>query len=209
MHWWLSAAARREWLADGLIQLTGLAASLLGLAALAVLARDGTALAAVAVYGASLVAMFAFSLLNAAARGGRRTIRALDHAAIYLLIAGTYTPFCLLVLGGAAGRRLLAAVWGLAAIGMVVGTLFPHRLERLKVALYVLLGWCCLIEVDRFGPRLSAAAVLWLAGGLIYTLGAPVHRWRALRYHDAIWHGCVLVAAGCHFAAVALAVTSA
>ena len=193
--------------ADLAIQSFGLAAALAGTAILVRLAwsrSEPEAVVACAVYGAALVAMFACSLFNATAPAGLKPFaRLLDHCVIYLLIAGTYTPFCLLMIGGADGLVLLVLVWTLAAAG--IGLRRARRARRVGILLYIVLGWAGLARAGAVVAHVPAAGLALLAlGGVVYTLGAPVHRLTRLRYHDAIWHGSVLAAAACHFAAVAL-----
>ena len=160
------------------------------------------AVPACAVYGTTLAAMFACSLFNATASPRRKGLaQLLDHCVIYLLIAGTYTPFCLLMIGGSEGMVLLSLVWGLAVVG--IGLRLVRRARRVGILLYILLGWLGLVRIDVVIERLPVLGLVLLAlGGAIYTLGAPVHRLTRLRYHDAVWHGSVALAAGCHFAAV-------
>jgi hemolysin III len=192
------------------VQGAGLAASLVGVGAMldhaAYLGRP-TALAASLIYGLTLVAMFTFSLLNTVVRDPRRqaVIRLLDHAFIYCLIAGTYTPFCLLVLGGETGWRLLIIMWLAAALGVVLRIALHRRFRHALITLYVAMGWAGVVHADLIANRLSTAGiVLLIAGGVLYTLPAPLHRFTRLRYHSAIWHGCVLAAAACHYAMVLL-----
>lgn len=204
---------RRRCLVDLAIQAVGLTVSLVGMAALigwTLANRDGTVVAAVTVYATTLVAMFAFSLAYAASRDSGRAswLRVCDHSAIYLLIAGSYTPICLLVIGGAAGRGLLAAVWVVAAVGIACEIILRERFARLAIALYLLLGWAVVIKIDVVIARLPpAAAALFVSGGLLYTLGVPAHCSRRLPYNQAIWHFAVLAAAGCHYGAIALVVS--
>ena len=133
----------------------------------------------------------------------KRLYRRLDHAAIFLMIAGTYTPFALVALGGAWGVALLAVVWGAAAVGIAVELLDLRRHDRLSVAAYLLLGW---IIVPALGPlsavMSSTGLVLLAAGGILYSVGAAFHVWTSLPYQNVIWHGFVLAAAACHYTAV-------
>jgi hemolysin III len=204
---------RWESFADVGVQGTGLVLALFGsliLLHLTVAARDGLAVAAIAIYGVSLLVMFVCSILNAiTGQPHRKAVTlALDHAAIYLLIAGTYTPFCLLVIGGTLGWWLLLGVWLASLAGMFVRVLFRRSIVQARVILYVLLGWSGLVAFRAIITHLPPlGSELLLAGGLIYTLGAPLHRWKGLRYHSALWHGCVLCAACLHYAALVLAVT--
>jgi hemolysin III len=197
---------RHELLADVVIQGAGLMASIVGFGILAYLSMtwaDGIAMAATLTYGATLIAMFICSLLNATVE--HPLVRLIDHSVIYLLIAGTYTPFCLLVIGGERGVTLLIGVWLAAILGVVIRVLSHRRLKSAMITLYVLMGWCGLIHIDVILQRLHIGALILLAvGGILYTVGAPLHRWSGLRYHSAIWHGCVLAAAACHYSAIVL-----
>jgi hemolysin III len=205
---------RHEFLADLLVQAVGLVASLAGIVAmLSVTApwADGAVLAAGLIYGATLVAMFVCSILNTTVSHPKRRIivRLLDHSMIYLLIAGTYTPFCLLAMGGRQGALLLVGVWAGAAIGVIARTLLHRRVERAMITFYLVLGWSGLISLAGLIHRLTApVVVLLVVGGLLYTIGAPIHRWSHLRYHSAIWHGCVVAAAGCHYSAILLVMSA-
>ena len=190
---------------DLAIQMAGLVAAMLGTVVLVRLAgarAEPAAVPACAVFGSALAAMFACSLFNATASAQTKGVaQLLDHCVIYLLIAATYTPFSLLMIGGRLGALLLAAVWLLALAG--IGLRLAHRARRVGILLYVLLGWLGLVRIDVVIARLPVAGLVLLAlGGAIYTMGAPLHRMTGLRYHDALWHGSVVAAAGCHFAAV-------
>lgn len=206
---------RQHLVADMVVQGLGLASALVGGAVLLVMAaRDGddVTLAAVAVYGASLACMFICSILNAAAAHPERkaALRAWDHASIYLLIAGTYTPFCLLVVGGGLGWGLLAGIWATAILGILAKTVFYPRFARARIMVYVLMGWSGVLAAHRMWDRLPVTALaLLLSGGLIYTLAAPMHRMERVPYHSAIWHGCVVSAAGLHWGAILMAVQAA
>lgn len=193
--------------ADAAVLLLGAFAAPLGALAVVVAAAGGgpRAVAAAAIYGLGLVASFGFSAAYNLARAPalRERLRRLDRAAIYPMIAGTYTPFALLGLGGGSGGWLLAAVWAIALCGAVLAWLRPRRLERLHIGLYLALGWIGLVVLDDLLAAL-APATLWLlgAGGLLYTAGVAVHLQRALPYHNALWHLMVLAGAACHWVAV-------
>lgn len=191
--------------ADLAIQTAGLAAAAVGtvvLVRLGAARAEPAAVPACAVFGVALMAMFACSLFNATASARAKGMaQLLDHCVIYLLIAATYTPFSLLMIGGRLGVLLLAAVWLLALAG--IGLRLAHRARRVGILLYVLLGWLGLVRIDVVIERLPIAGLALLAlGAVIYTLAAPLHRMTWLRYHDALWHGGVALAAGCHFASV-------
>ena len=157
-------------------------------------------LAAAIAYGCGLLAAIGCSAIYhlAADAQVREIARRCDRMAIYLLIAGTYTPFALIALGGGAGLALLGAVWAIALAGVALAWLRPRRYERASIAVYLALGWIGLPVLD---PLIAAvpAATLWLlgAGGVLYTAGVGFHLWRQLPGHNAIWHGHVMVAAGC------------
>jgi hemolysin III len=195
---------------DIAIQGSGLVASLIGVGAMldraAFLGRP-EAVGASLIYGLTLVAMFTFSLLNTVVRDPKRqaVIRLLDHSFIYCLIAGTYTPFCLLVLGGDMGWHLLVIMWLAAILGVVLRISLHSRYQHALITLYVAMGWSGVVHADLVASRMTTAGlVLLIAGGLLYTLPAPLHRFTRLPYHSAIWHGCVLAAAACHYAMVLL-----
>lgn len=196
----------KELMADVIVQAAGLAASVVGVVALVqvtITSADEMSTVAVATYGITLIAMFVSSLLNALFR--HPVVRLVDHSVIYLLIAGTYTPFCLLVIGGDRGMTLLIGVWIAALLGVTLRIILNQRLKSAVITLYVLLGWCGVIHLDVIYRRLTVTALILMGvGGLIYTMGAPLHRLYKLRYHSALWHGCVVAAAGCHYAAIML-----
>ncbi|MBK8165854.1 MAG: hemolysin III family protein [bacterium] len=185
------------------------AGALLGMVALVLLvwrgvqANDPWSVVAGAIYGASLILLFSASSLYHALRPGRakRVFQALDHAAIYLLIAGTYTPFALVTLRGPWGWSLLGIVWGLSAGGIVFEVLVRRRfLRRLSLALYLALGWLAVVVAVPLVRNLPAPGpLLLLVGGLIYSGGAGFYAARRLAWNHAIWHVLVLAAATVHF----------
>jgi hemolysin III len=130
-------------------------------------------------------------------------LRRFDHSAIYLLIAGTYTPFLAQTKNVLGSAGLGLGVWLSAAIGMALKLALPGRFDRLAIVLYLLLGWSGVIAYDTLASALPSASLWLLAiGGILYSLGVVFHVWRGLRFHNAIWHGFVLLAASCHYAAV-------
>ena len=197
-----------ERVADGCVHLLGVVASLAAAITLMILAArvlPGLSLIPLGVYGVGLVAMFACSAAYhlITKEKAKELFRRLDHAAIFVMIAGTYTPLALLNMGGAWGFGLLSAVWAIAFFGAAVKLALPRALERISIALYLAQGWAALVTL---GPLASAVPTLALVligmGGVLYTLGVPFHLWRRLPYHNAIWHGFVLAAAGLHYAAI-------
>jgi hemolysin III len=158
------------------------------------------------VFGASLVLLYLASTLYHAvpAPRARRALRALDHAGILFLIAGTYTPFTLVTLRGPWGWTLFGIVWGLAVLGMTLELLAPRR-RAMALALYLVMGWAVVIAVRPLMASMAANGLrLLLAGGVAYTLGVAVYAWRRLPYHHALWHGFVLLGSAAHFFAVLL-----
>jgi hemolysin III len=130
-------------------------------------------------------------------------LRRFDHSAIYVLIAGTYTPFILELRESVFALALLAGVWCIAVFGIVLKLRWPGRFDRLSVGLYLALGWSGLMLYDSVVSALPTMA-LWLvlAGGALYSLGVIFHAWRRLRFQNVIWHCFVLLGAACHYTAV-------
>jgi hemolysin III len=190
--------SERERLADTLVHIAGVAFGMIGATALMLAsigklpARD---IAGLAVYSAGLIAMFAASAIYNLARNPvlKERLRRLDHAAIFLMIAGSYTPFALIKIGGETGLALLAAVWGIALFGIAVKLWFPRRFDGLSVALYLAQGW---VIIFALGPLIASvpqrSVVLLLAGGCIYTAGVAFHLLERLPFHNVVWHVFVL-----------------
>lgn len=193
----------------------GLALSVVGLAALILLGLtqgDAWRLASGAVYGASLVTLYLASTLYHGARAPRakRLLRAFDHCCIYLLIAGTYTPFTLVSLRGAWGWTLFGLVWGLSLAGIVFRVVCGTRFRGAAVASYVVLGWLCVVAAGPILAAVPAGALLWItAGGVAYTTGVFFFASKRVPHGHAIWHLFVLCGSVCHYVAVALYVMPA
>ena len=204
-----------EELANTLTHGLGLVLGIAGLVLLVVSASlrgGGRAVVSCSVYGASLVLLYAASTLYHSARSprARRVFKIVDHSSIYLLVAGTYTPFLLVTLRGAWGWSLFGVVWGLAVAGIVFKTLFVHRFRLLSTLLYVGMGWVILIAIRPLLRALPAGGLAWLlAGGLCYTGGVAFYLWKRLPYGHAIWHLFVLAGSLCHFFGVLLYVVPA
>jgi len=199
-----------EELANSVTHGLGLVASLAAFPALLVAAGRGDALHRVGavVFGATLVLCYLASTLYHAVRLPRvkRALRVLDHAAIFLFIAGTYTPFALGPLRGVVGWTLLVAVWAIALGGVLLKLCVGCRpeYERLSLALYLGMGWLAVLAVRPLVQHIGLGGVAWIAaGGLAYTLGVVfyAHDTR-LRYGHALWHLCVAAGSACHFVAV-------
>jgi hemolysin III len=203
---------RGEEIADRCIHVLGVAGGVGAAATLLTLAADqGSAriILATGIYAFGLLAMLLCSALyNLAPPSPRKEwLRRLDRAAIFVMIFGTYTPFLLGRIGGWWGMAMFAFVLLAAAVGAVAAVAAPRRFERLQLAGYLLLGWSIL---GALGPLLQTvpwqAILLLVVGGLLYNLGVVFHLSRRLGFHNAIWHGFVLAAAGCHYAAVMVGV---
>lgn len=184
--------------------------ALLGIAALVLTvvsaALHGTATQVVAssVYGSSLVVLYAASCVYHGLAQGRakRVFRIVDHCAIYVLIAGTYTPFTLVTLSGAWGWWLFGAVWTLAAAGIAFQCLFVGRMVALSTAVYILMGWLAVVAAAPLLRALPRAGLVWLvAGGLFYSGGVAFFASQR-KYAHTVWHLFVLAGSACHFAAV-------
>ncbi|MGH6749553.1 MAG: PAQR family membrane homeostasis protein TrhA, partial [Methyloceanibacter sp.] len=181
-------------MADGCIHAVGIASSLIALGVLLVIGVQSQMtlwVASLAIYGLALVAMFSCSAgynLIMHPPKLKEVFRRLDHAAIFLMIAGTYTPFVLIKMNNAWGLGLLAVVWTIAAIGILIKLVVPRFLEGATVGLYLVQGWAI---VAAWHPLVTAVPA-WVAimlgiGGLIYTIGVVFHLWERLPYQNAIW----------------------
>ncbi len=205
---------RRERLADRWVHIAGLSAGAVGgLTMLALTLGPGRQgeTAAVAVYGACLLAMLVFSAAyNLAGPGASPLLRRFDHAAIFLLIAGSYTPFTTQRLTGAWAVSMTAAVWTLAVAGAAGKLFLPGLAKGFWVVLYLALGWIAVAAIKPLMASVSGAALaLLLAGGLIYSAGVPFYLAQRLPFRRAIWHGFVLAAAATQYAAVLFGVVLA
>jgi hemolysin III len=157
------------------------------------------------VFGASLFLLYISSTIyhSLARNRAKRVFRIIDHSAIYVLIAGTYTPFMLGVLRGPWGWSLLAVVWGLALLGVGMTSAVGVKYPRASVVVYILMGWLIVVAVKPLMTHLPPAGLGWLAaGGLAYTGGTAFYGFKRLRYHHTIWHLFVLTGSICHFVAV-------
>jgi hemolysin III len=161
-------------------------------------------------FGLSALAMFVTSVVYHWAQRPERKqlLRKLDHSAIYLLIAGTYTPLTLVAMDRTWGWTLFGFVWVLAALGIVVKASVGFKYPKLSVALYLAMGWIAVLAIKPLGESLTSAELAWIiAGGLIYTAGVPFYVWKTRRYTHAVWHLFVLGGVACHFVAVLSIVT--
>lgn len=204
----------RDEIASALTHGLGAVAALAGSAVLITLAAlygDGWQLAASIVFGTTLLLLYVASTLyhsiqHPVAKG---RLKVFDHCAIYLLIAGTYTPFTLIGLRGPWGWGLFAAIWTLALAGVVFKLFFTGRFKKLSTAIYIGMGWLVIVAFKPMLERIDAATFAWLlAGGVAYTLGTFFYHRERIRYSHAIWHLFVIAGSVCHFVAVTRQVLS-
>jgi hemolysin III len=202
----MTLPASEQW-ADTAVHVAGVCLGLAGAAimlATAIGAPDAGQVAPAAVYAAGLIAMLGCSAAYNVWRScrWREWLRRLDHAAIFVMIAGTYTPLSVR-LPGAWGVALTAGVWAAAALGVVAKLCQPRRVEGLSVVLYLALGWAGLVALEPLVESFDGTTLaLLLAGGVIYSAGVTFHLARSLPYGRALWHGSVLLAAAVHYAAL-------
>jgi hemolysin III len=198
---------RAEIIADGVVHAIGVCLGLVGAVTIIALAVrvDSTDVAPILVYVIGLVTMLALSAAYNMwpVSPAKWVLRRFDHSAIYLLIAGTYTPFLAQMKNVMASAGLGIGLWLSAIIGMALKLAFPGRFDRLAIVLCLLLGWSGVTAYDSLVAVLPNSSLWLLAiGGILYSLGTVFHVWQGLRFHNAIWHGFVLLAASCHYLAV-------
>jgi hemolysin III len=197
-----------EEIANAITHGIGLLLSIAGFVVLLVLAAlRGTAwhIVACSIYGATLICLYTASTLYHAVISPRvkRALRIFDHSAIYLLIAGTYTPFLLVSLRGPWGWSLFGVIWGLALVGVLFKFWFVERFAILSTAVYIAMGWLVVIAAKPVITHLPLTAIIWLlAGGLAYTGGVIFFAAKRIPYSHAIWHLFVLAGSICHYFAV-------
>lgn len=198
----------REELANSLTHGLGVLLSIAGLALLvtfSALRGDAWLVTSSAIYGASLVILYTASTLYHSFRDleVKRLLRKFDHAGIFLLIAGTYTPFLLVSLRGPWGWSLFGVIWGLAAVGVAMKFWFAGRFRLVSTLIYIGMGWLVLMAVKPLVAAVPRGGIILLVtGGLCYTGGSVFYLWKRLPYHHAIWHLFVLAGSVCHWAAV-------
>jgi hemolysin III len=208
------AYSNGEMRADIAAHVVGILCGLVGTLVLMLQASNGPLLL---VLGATLYAIGLLAMLGFSAAYNlwppspvKETLRRLDHAAIFVMIAGTFTPFLLARVGGAAGFGLLAFAWSVAIAGVWMKLVYPRRWERLTVGLYIGLGLSIIVVADQLAQVISpVSGYLLIAGSVMYILGVVFHLWERLPYQNAIWHWMVLIAAVLHYSAVFTEVAAA
>lgn len=206
-----------EEIANSISHGLGLLASLAALPILVIVARaqrDPWQIIGRAIFGTTLILLYAASTVYHAlppSRKAKQVFRLLDHSAIYLLIAGTYTPFALGALRGAWGWSLLGAVWGLAIIGICAKATIGMRFPHVSTAVYLVMGWLAIIAVRPLVAHVGVAGLAWLlAGGIAYTSGVIFFAYdERIRYGHFVWHLFVATGSACHFVAVLLYASAA
>lgn len=197
-----------EEIANGITHGIGAMLSVAGLTVLVVLAAiygDAWRIVSFSIYGTSLVLLYTASTLYHAIQhpDAKRFFRIMDHAAIYLLIAGTYTPITLVNMRGPWGWSIFGFIWALAIIGIIFKTMYTGRYDKISTAAYVLMGWICLIGLKEMLVTIPTGGLVWLvAGGICYTIGVIFYAWQKLPFNHAIWHLFVLGGSICHFFAI-------
>ena len=201
-----------ERIADGCIHVAGVSAGLIGFITLLVLSflyLPFSSTTSLFIYGAAMLAMFSFSAAYhlITLPDWRGLLRRLDQAAIFLKIAGTYTPFAFIKMGGIWGYGMLAIIWSIALVGAGAKLFIKERWDNISIYLYLGLGWVgVLFLFPLFSALPVTSSILLVVGGVLYSIGVIFHRWEGLLYQNAVWHGFVLVATGCHYGAVVSAV---
>nr|WP_188726150.1 hemolysin III family protein [Luteimonas terricola] len=209
----MSLRQKREELASALTHGLGATAALAGgavLITLAALHGNGWQLGAAIVFGVSLLLLYLASTLYHSFQHPvlKGRLKVFDHCAIYLLIAGTYTPFTLIGLRGPWGWSLFAAIWTLALAGVVFKLFYTGRFKRLSTLVYVAMGWLVLVAIKPVLAALDAWTFGWLvAGGVFYTLGTVFYHRESIPYSHAIWHLFCIAGSVCHYVAVMAQVT--
>jgi hemolysin III len=205
---------RAELIADGIVHAIGVSLGLVGAIAIIIVAansRHASEISSIVVYSVGLLSMLGFSAAYNMwpISHAKWVLRRFDHSAIFLMIAGTYTPFIAQMKGDLVAMGLLIGVWLTAVAGIIFRLLLPGRFHRLTVVLYLLLGWSGVVIYEPVVAALPSLSIwLLVAGGALYSIGVVFYAWLSLRFQNAIWHAFVLVAACCHYVAVLFCVAN-
>ncbi len=206
-----AAYSVKEEFANTLTHALGMVLSIVGLVLLLIKSTEHNAdtltITSMSIYGASMIVLFLASTLYHAVpyQKAKRALKTFDHCAIYLLIAGSYTPFLLVSLRTPLAISLMVVIWSIALFGIIMKMAFVYRFKRLSLATYLIMGWLSLIVIYQLAMNLSLGGLALLAaGGLIYSLGVIFYVAKRIPYNHAIWHGFVLAGCACHFFAIYL-----
>ncbi|KHD23175.1 hemolysin [Vibrio caribbeanicus] len=199
----------KEEIANTITHALGMVLGIVGLILLLVKAIDHNAdaltITSMSIYGSSMIVLFLASTLYHAIpyQRAKRALKTFDHCAIYLLIAGSYTPFLLVSLRTPLAIGLMIVIWSIALIGIIMKLAFVYRFKKLSLVTYLLMGWLSLIVIYQLALNLEVGGLTLLAvGGLIYSLGVIFYVAKRIPYNHAIWHGFVLAGCACHFFAI-------
>jgi len=198
----------REELMNSITHGAGILLSITALVLLIVFSTSGGSVSHVVsctIFGITLILLYTASTLYHSFRKPKikQIFKVVDHSCIYLLIAGTYTPFLLVTLRGMLGWTMLGIIWFLAVAGVVFKIFFVHRFKIVSTIAYLLMGWIIVFAIKPLIDSLPSGGIVWLvAGGLAYTLGVIFYAWKKLPFNHAIWHLFVLAGSTCHFFAV-------
>ena len=201
-----------ELIADGCIHVVGVFSGVIGLIILVIFSSlylPISSTTSLAIYGVAMVAMFCFSAAYhlIPLPDWKGMLRRFDQAAIFVKIAGTYTPFAFIKMGGFWGYGLLVLVWVIALFGAAGKLFIKERWDRISIYLYLGLGWVgVLFCYPMFTSIPLSSSILLIAGGILYSVGVIFHQWQSLLYQNAVWHAFVLAGTSCHYAAVVKAV---
>jgi hemolysin III len=212
--YWYPQARREEWLADVIVHVVGIALAVAGCFFLVSTAANSGSVkltAALVVYSAGLLAMLGCSALYNSNTNQKlsKLLERFDLSGIFVMIAASYTPFMLAKLDGPMAWTFLAIVWTVALAGVAMNLLVRWNAPKVYIGMYLLLGWAALSIIDRLIHSMSALGLgLLAAGGILYTIGVIFHVNKKLPFNSAIWHGFVIAAAACHFAAIYLDIAS-
>lgn len=197
--------SKNEEIANSITHGIGVGLSIAGLVVLVVLGTlrgDVWHIVSFSIYGSTLVILYLASTLYHSFQMPKikRTFKIIDHSAVYVLIAGTYTPFMIVNLRGPWGWSIFGTIWGLAIAGIIFKLFFIDRFEKLSLTIYLLMGWLCIVAIMPMIAEIPLGGLIWLvAGGSFYTLGVIFFQWEKLRYSHAIWHLFVLGGSICHY----------
>ncbi|EKO3501808.1 hemolysin III family protein [Vibrio fluvialis] len=206
-----TAYSVKEEVANAISHGIGLILGIVGLVLLLVKAVDHRAdaltIVSMSIYGGSMIALFLASTLYHAIphQNAKRWLKTFDHCAIYLLIAGSYTPFLLVSLRTPLAFGLMIVIWSIALIGIIMKIAFVYRFKRLSLVTYLTMGWLSLIVIYQLALNLDVGGLTLLAaGGVVYSLGVIFYVAKRIPYNHAIWHAFVLAGCACHFLAIYL-----